>query len=138
VNEKFREVLERIESVTEIKTMTELGRVVGSSQQYVSKKSREGEFPPAWAFEVAKKYGISTDWIMTGEGPKRINQDVEINPLLIDVNEWLNEEEKQKDSNFCNLFKQQMIRAFFDYERWIQKREEAEGGGNNFPASKVA
>lgn len=138
MNEKFKEVFLRIEAATGIKTMTELSRVVGSSQQYVSKKSREGNFPPEWAFKVAKKFKISTDWIMTGEEPKRQNEAPEINPLLVNVNEWLNEGRKHESAEFRILFEQQMIRAFFDYEEWKRKRDEKEGGESKFPTSKVA
>ena len=71
MNEKFKDVFQRIVAETGIKTMTELGKVVGSSQQYVSKKSKEGEFPPAWAFKIAEKFGLSTDWLITGKGAKK-------------------------------------------------------------------
>ena len=138
VNKHFKEAFERIEAATGIKTMTELAKIVGSSQQYVSKKSREGPFPVVWAHEVAKKYGLSTDWIMLGEGPKRISEGAEINPLLVDVNEWLNEEKKHKDAEFNILFRRQMIRAFFDYEEWRRKRDAQESAEAGDLSRKVA
>ena len=138
MNKHFKEAFERIEAATGIKTMTELAKIVGSSQQYISKKSREGPFPVAWAHEVAKKYGLSTDWIMLGGGPKRINETTEINPLLVDVNEWLNEEKKHKNAEFRILFQEQMIRAFFDYEKWKLRKESGLDSGEHFPSSKVA
>jgi hypothetical protein len=138
VNIHFKETLQRIEIAAGIKTMTELAKVVGTSQQYVSKKSKEGEFPINWAYEVAKKFNISTDWIMTGEGPTRKNEATEINPLLVEVNEWLNEGRKHENAEFKILFEQQMIRAFFDYEEWKRKRDFKESGKSKFPASKVA
>lgn len=134
---EFDEIWTRIKAETNLKSLQSLANIVKISQPAVSEMKGKGKFPPGWAYSVGKEFGLLTEWIMTGEGQKRPGN-VEINPLLIDVNEWLNEEKKDKDAEFCSLFKSQMVRAFFDYERWIQKREEKEGGGDRFPASKVA
>jgi hypothetical protein len=72
----FEEIWGRITSETEIKNLTELGRIVGSTQQYVSKKKKKDEFPVRWAYTVAKKYNLLTEWILTGEGPKSIEERV--------------------------------------------------------------
>lgn len=133
----FETVWGRIREETGIKSLQSLADILKKTQPAISKAKAKGEFPPGWAYLVAKEFGLLTEWILTGEGQKRPGK-IEINPLLVDVNEWLNEGNKHKDAEFCSLFKSQMVRAFFDYEKWIQKREEKEGGGNKFPASKVA
>ena len=75
---------------------------------------------------------------MTGEGPKRRNEGVKMNPLLIEVNEWLNEEKKEKNAEFKILFQHQMIRAFFDFEKWLRKRDEQENSESILLNKKVA
>ncbi|MGE4402900.1 MAG: helix-turn-helix domain-containing protein [Desulfobulbus sp.] len=134
----FSEIWERVKEHTELKTFIQLADMVGTTHQYVSRKKSKNEFPANWAFLIANKYGISTDWIMTGNGKIRLNEENEINPLLIDVNEWLNEEKKEKDPEFRILFRNQMVRAFFDYEKWLLKRGKTESGEYRFPSSKVA
>ena len=54
--------------------MLSLARTAGTTQQNVSKKKKEKKFPVEWAYKVAQQYGLLTEWIMTGEGPKRLGE----------------------------------------------------------------
>ena len=139
MNKHFEETLRRIEIATGIRTMTEVAKIVGTAQQYVSKKSREGEFPVTWAYAVAEKYGISTDWIMTGKGPKKLEERPKSRKfeLLDEFEEWLSEEVR-RDPKRKDWFELQLLDSFSAFSKWKQKREEEEGGGYEFPASKVA
>lgn len=134
----FEEVWGRIKEETPLKNLTELAEITGITQSGLSKAKSRNEFSASWAYAVGRKYGLSTEWIMSGEGPKRMGEEVKVNPLLVDVNEWLNDEQKHKSKEFGILFEQQMIRAFFDYEKWKRKRDEAEISRPEFPSSKVA
>ncbi|MBV5328106.1 MAG: helix-turn-helix domain-containing protein [Chlorobium sp.] len=134
----FENIWGRIKKETGLKSLKSLADIVEISQPAVSEMKAKGKFPAGWAYAVGKKYGLLTEWIMTGEGPKRLNGTVEINPLLIGVNEWLNEEKKENDAEFKILFQQQMIRAFFDYEKWIKKRDEQENSESISLNKKVA
>ncbi len=133
----FESVWTRIKEETGIKSLQSLADILKKTQPAISKAKAKGEFPPGWAYEVGKQCGLLTEWIMTGEGQKEPGN-VEINPLLTDVNEWLNEEEKHKDAEFRILFRRQMIRAFFDYEAWVKKRKMPLGDVAEKPISKVA
>ena len=138
MNNNFDLIWARIKKETGIKSFQALADILKITQPGISKAKKKGEFSASWAYVVGKKYGLLTEWIMTGEGPKRTNQGEEINPLLIDVNEWLNEEEKHKDAEFRILFRRQMIRAFFDYEAWVKKRKMPVGDVAENPITKVA
>jgi hypothetical protein len=133
VNKHFEETLKRIEIATGIKTMTELARIVGSTQQYVSKKSREGEFPVTWAYEVAKKYDLSTDWIMLGEYKKK-NSEIKI---LNELEEWVAEEIKgqPKKEDWLEI---QLQESFPSFKKWKEGKEKSENHLSDFPSSKVA
>ncbi len=138
ITSNFDFVWNRISGETGLKSLRQLSVIIEKRQPTISAAKAKGEFPPGWAYLVGKKYGLLTEWIMTGEGPKRISEGVVINPLLIEVNEWLNEEKKHESLEFRNLFQSQMIRAFFDYEKWKRKRDEKESGESGRPSQKVA
>lgn len=135
---RFLEVWERVKKETDITTFTQLAEIVGTTHQYVSRKKTKDEFPVSWAFVIAQKYGLSTDWIMTGAGKKYLYKNQEINPLLEEVNDWLNEEKKHESETFKILFNEQMIRAFFDFEAWQEEKKGKAETVASWPASKVA
>ena len=134
----FLEIWGRVKEKTNLSTFTQLAELVETTHQYVSRKKAKDEFPVNWAFVIAQKFDLSTDWIMTGKDPKQISEGTGINPLLVDVNEWLNEEKKHKNAEFRILFQEQMIRAFFDYEKWKLRKEGGLDSGEHSLSSKVA
>ncbi len=134
----FESVWKRIREETGIKSLQALADILKKTQPAISKAKTKGDFPPGWAYLVGKEFGLLTEWIMTGEGPKRLREGVEINPLLEDVNEWLNEGKKHESAEFRQLFRSQMIRAFFDYEDWKRKRDQQKSGEYTSATRKVA
>lgn len=131
----------RLQSYRMAKRLTgkQLADIIGISQGSLSELENGKREPSGKVFYgIAKNTDIDLNWLITGEGPKRQNEVPEINPLIADVNEWLNEGRKHESAEFRILFEQQMIRAFFDYEEWKRKRDEKEGGESKFPTSKVA
>ena len=107
------------------KSGTEFANIIGISQGSLSDIERGKTKPSAKAIiGLIQKTNIDIRWLLTGERTNETSSQKVINPLLDYVNDWLNDERKHKDSDFCTLFRQQMVRAFFDYERWLQKREE--------------
>ncbi len=134
----FDAIFDRIKSETSVGSLRQLAKIIKKDQSTISAAKAKDNFPANWAYEIEKNFGLLTRWVMTGEGPKRINEGAEINPLLVEVNEWLNEEEKHKSADFRVLFQQQMIRAFFDYEEWKIRKETGLDSGEHFPSSKVA
>lgn len=115
----FIEIFNRIKNETDIKTLTLLAKFLGTTQPYISKKKKDNEFSANWAFKIAQKYSLSTDWILTGEGPKRLSLPSEKNTnyeklscenrersLITEKNssyEVLSEEKQTEDRVFRNL-----------------------------------
>ena len=60
----------RIKSETNIANFNELSEVVGKTQPSISARKKTGDFPIEWAYLVARKYNLSTEWVLTGEGFK--------------------------------------------------------------------
>lgn len=119
IENTFLECWKRIKENTPIKTYTKLAQIVDSSQQYVSTKAKAGEFPAEWAFKVGRKYGILTEWILTGEGPKRIGQ---AQGFFATIEEWA----KETGEGNTRWFENQFRAAFPQFVTWErEKKEEA-------------
>lgn len=65
----FKDIWERICQATGWQKQWELAKTLGIKPASVSGAKSRDCFPVEWAFKVAQKVGLSTDWIMTGEGP---------------------------------------------------------------------
>lgn len=115
----------------------EAAKILGISPADLSNRKKRGTLLPL-LIEWAIKEKVNLHWFLTGEKPEDKSDGFTLNPLLIDVNEWLNEEEKHKDTEFKILFRRQMIRAFFDYEAWVKKRKMPLGDVAENPITKVA
>lgn len=68
----FAAVWGRIKATTLLNTFDDLALVAGTTQQNVSGWKKKNVFPIAWAFRVAQKYGLLTEWVVTGCGPARM------------------------------------------------------------------
>ena len=134
MNKHFEETLARIKAEVGIKTLSELAKIVGSSQQYVSKKSKESEFPVQWAYLVGKNYGLLTEWIMTGEGPKRISEKNR-SAFLNDLEVWAKE---VSESENLKWLENQIENQFPDFKRWREEKTQPSETTADYPSSKVA
>jgi len=128
---EFLNIWERIKKETPLKSLNDLAALIGTSQPNISRQKKEGSFPPGWAYAVGKKYGLLTEWIMTGEGAKKPNQGSEPTGEIFkgSLAEWLNERCK-KDPDFYGEFMADCAAAFPEYADWLKKRKGnlAEGG----------
>ena len=134
MNKHFEEALARIKAEVGIKTLSGLAEIVGSSQQYVSKKSKESEFPVQWAYLVGKKYGLLTEWIMTGEGPKRIEEKGR-SAFLVELEGWAKE---VSESENLKWLENQIENQFPDFKRWREEKTQQPKTTADYPSSKVA
>ena len=115
-----------------------LSNLIGISQGSLSDIENGKTTPSSKTLEnLIRNTDLDVAWLLTGESSETGEKE-KINPLLVDVNEWLNEEEKHKDAEFEILFRKQMIRAFFDYEAWRERKEGKNKSEADYPASKVA
>lgn len=114
-SEHFVTVKERIKSELGLKTDKEIFQLLEIPQSTFS-RSKENEFPAEWAFKIARKKGLSTDWIMTGEGEKKL----EGKDFFSRIKMWVLESSGKGGNEW---FENQFREAFPMFERW-EKREE--------------
>jgi hypothetical protein len=121
----FSEIWERVRANTELSTFTQLAELVETTHQYVSRKKSKDEFPVYWAFTIAQKYGLSTDWIMTGVGPRKLGelQQYRKIELLNEFEEWLTEEVRKKPSR-KEWFEVQLLDSFQPFKKWMEAKNE--------------
>ncbi len=93
-----------------------------SSQQW--RKYERGEAEP----KVSKmlflfQEGVSLEWILTGEGPKRLNEVSEPKTALNSVlAEWL-QEQCQDNPHFYTNFAAKCAAYFPEFAKWLKKRK---------------
>ncbi len=121
----FSEVWERIKKETAIKNQTQLGELIGITQQSISQKKRENEFPIWWAYIIAKEYHLSMDWLFTGEKPIRIETAREPkNSYGLLIDEWL-DEIKREDPGREEWFRCNFEDAFPSFKSWAERKKIA-------------
>ena len=127
MKDNFDEIWERIRKETDLKTLTDLGQVIDKKQQTISYSKSKNEFSPAWAYIVGKKYGLLTEWIMTGKGPKRFSELLMFRKFDIfnQAEEWLSEEVK-KNPKRESWFEIEFEKAFQEFKKWKEEKEESE------------
>ena len=131
---KFEEIWQRIREETELKTLSELGQVIDKKQQTISYAKNKGEFSGEWAYLVGRKYGLLTEWIMTGEGPKRI-QEKNRSAFLVELEEWAKE---VAESENLKWLENQIENQFPDFKRWREEKTQEAETTADYPSSKVA
>ena len=131
---KFEEIWQRIREETELKTLSELGKVIDKKQQTISYAKNKGEFSGEWAYLVGRKYDLLTEWIMTGEGPKRISEKNR-SAFLNDLEVWAKE---VSESENLKWLENQIENQFPDFKRWREEKTQPSETTADYPSSKVA
>ncbi len=91
--------------------------------------------------KIRETFGINLDWLLTGEGPKQIDDlkgPQKYNfPILENLDQWLTElvvnEPYRRD-----WFKGNLQDAFPMFKAWMKRREEQEGRNNNSAGKNIA
>lgn len=131
----FNECWERIKSRTPIENYSQLAEIIELSKSNVTKRKDENLFPIEWAFVIARKYELTTEWILTGEESIRleeINQDFK---FYEELEQWARE---TGGSSNIGWLKNQIENFFPMFKEWKKRKEN---GGNDKPdklSSKVA
>lgn len=68
----FDECWERVRKGTGLKTQVSLANSLGIRSASVSDAKNRNSFPADWGVRIAQRFGLSTDWIMTGKPPMRL------------------------------------------------------------------
>ncbi len=141
---EFEKVWERIKQETGLKSFQNLADIVGKTQPAISGAKARKEFPPDWAYLVGKKFGLLTEWIMTGNGPKRLNaqRDVPRNKpkkyeILNEAEEWL-DEQVRKNPDRKIWFELHLLDSFPAFKEWRIKRDQEESDEDESSSRKVA
>jgi hypothetical protein len=67
----FDEVLSRLKKSTESDSDTKLALNLGLSQGSISGAKQKRKIPPGWIVSVATTFGVSADWLLSGNGPMK-------------------------------------------------------------------
>lgn len=75
----WKSILERLISATNSKNESGLAAYLGISTQSIYNAKKKGQIPPMWVFEVAKTFGVSSDWLFFGRTPEQPTKNEKIN-----------------------------------------------------------
>ena len=64
-------ILMRLKNALSAKSDSELGRMLGVSQQAISNAKNNKKLPDSWVRVAAERYNLCTDWLFFGRGPMR-------------------------------------------------------------------
>jgi hypothetical protein len=137
----FSDVWKRITNETDINSLTKLGKLLGKTQQTISASKQKDLFPYGWAFPIAMEFNLLTEWILTGEGPKSLD-DLEKTggynfQILKELDTWLTEL-VVKEPHRNDWFRGSLEDAFPMFKAWTKRKEEKEGQDPSFPEEKIA
>jgi len=132
---KFLDVWERIKKETSLKSLNDLAALAETSQPNVSRQKKEGVFPPGWGYAVAKKYGLLTEWIMTGEGPKRLgnsaNKPDQEGAQRGIIEEWV-QEVREKEGNDGRVVMELSLQVQ-EFREWYREKKNKSDGTEVVP-----
>ncbi len=134
INNHFDTTWNRISNETGIKSLRKLAVIIKKTQPTISAAKAKGEFPAGWAYEIEKKYGLLTGWIMTGEGPKKLEEQREIK-FYEELEEWARETGQSENTQWLR----NQIESFFPmFKKWKEEKEESEAREADTSTRKVA
>lgn len=64
----YSEIFERMLKAGNLKNSSEMAKILGITPQAISNYRKKSELPAGFVFKFAQMYGISVDWLLTGEG----------------------------------------------------------------------
>ncbi len=80
VENQFNQRVKRLKEAFGVITDIDLARALGIKQSSVASARERKSIPPKWIIENSDKHGISSDWLLYGEGPKYRSQASQISP----------------------------------------------------------
>lgn len=126
INNVFDIIWRRIKKETGLKTMQQLGEIIGKKQNTISSAKKRNDFPADWAYLLAKRYGLLTEWIMTGQGPKRLAEAQHIEQpkteFLRELELWATE---VSGKGSLEWLENQLESQFPAWKKWREEKNEA-------------
>jgi len=137
----FSAVWLRVTGETDIKNQNDLASVVGVSQGAVSGRKSNDIWPEEWAYRIGRKYNLLTEWILTGEGPKNLDESAKRKelefPILKEIEDWL-KTLVVNDSKRIDWFAVSFQDAFPMFKAWTKRKEDQEMQDSSIPKEKIA
>lgn len=138
----YKEIMRRIEPITGIKNASQLSKIIEVPQPTVNRRKNKNKFEIEWAYILGKQFDLQIEWILTGQGPQKLNEEKTRgkpkNNFLHLVDEWLQELTKTEPHR-ADWFQLQFEDSFPGFKKWVQYRESRRAGeGNTDMDSKVA
>ncbi|MDD2307852.1 MAG: hypothetical protein PHP53_24325 [Prolixibacteraceae bacterium] len=135
IDSMFDDIYERIKTETDIRSLRQLAKIIKKDQSTISAAKSKENFPANWAWEIEKKYGLLTKWIMTGEGPKKIEEMKGDFIFYEELEEWARETGQSKNTQWLR----NQIESFFPmFKEWKKRKEEGNQNRDKFASSKIA
>ena len=128
----FSEIWERVRRETPLENFTQLAEIVETAASNITKRKNEDIFPVEWAFWIGEKYGISTEWILTGKRRKTARS---VDPFFSELEEWAKE---VSESENLKWLENQIENQFPDFKRWREEKTQPSKTTADYPSSKVA
>lgn len=131
----FEECWERIKKETPLENYSQLAEIIELSKSNVTKRKDENLFPVEWAFVVARKYGLTTEWILTGKEKKSSEATSSYYDFYDELEQWARETGGSSNTTWLKS----QIESFFPmFKEWRKRRDDGEENKSGFPSSKVA
>ncbi len=107
----------------------------------MSNRKKNDIWPEEWAYRIGKRYNLLTEWILTGEGPKRLDDlqgpQAYNFPILKNLDQRLTDlvvnEPYRRD-----WFKGNLEDVFPMFREWMKRREEQENRNSKAPDKIIA
>jgi hypothetical protein len=136
----FYDVFERIKSSTPIKNQADLAVFLGNAPTQISKQKKKEQFPLEWAYKIAVKYQLSTDWLMRGERPTQNGSNVTVLkkiPFIYVIEEWLDQLVIDNPKAY-DWFEMEFEIKFPMFKEWKHSKEEVENFDYTASSRKIA
>jgi len=115
----------------------EMAEHIGVSLSSLQRYELGSGVPDVNALVELAKDGYNIHWLLTGDGEKFSWKKGKKAGILYHIEMWL-EEEKKEESNIYEWFRIQFEKAFPDYKKWKEEKEESEAAKAYTSSRKVA
>jgi hypothetical protein len=117
----FNKAINRIKEVTGKETQKDICNEIGITPRNYRVREEKGEFDANWAYRVGRKYGISTDWILTGRGKKRLSEATN-NEFAIKLGKWIDDYSKD-DPRKASVAEIKIEDALPEFKEWLDAQD---------------
>ena len=110
---------DRVREKTDLENLNQLADIVETSNSNITKRKKEDNFPIEWAFEVAQRYGLTTEWILTGKGSPALEAK---DNFFHDLEKWGQE---IGDSENITWLKNQIEEILPAFKKWREDKNKS-------------